>query len=175
MKILKRIEEEFNEWNAPDYVINTFFLLFSFLFSTAVHELGHLVTALLLGCKAGILQLTLLQGATGFECAFDTGFSKILIAYGGGMAAFLFGLILWFSEGKKDMEKGELSEIRLLSIVMFLLSSVFQLFPGYRGLDGYKAIEFGLNPAIAWLVWLFLLSLVANIVITERKYAVGSD
>mgnify|MGYP000176757132 CR=1 FL=1 len=173
MGILKRIEEELNSWNAPDYILNTIFLLFTFFLSTSVHELGHVLTSLLLGCKTGIVELTLFQGATGFECAIDSAISKILIAYGGGIFSFIVGALLWFSEGKRDMERGELSNIRLVAIIMFFLSSIFQLFPGYRGLDGYKAIEFGLNPLVAWTIWLFLLSLVANIVVSERKNALG--
>jgi len=173
--ILRRLEEEIKSWNAPDYILNTVFLLLSFFMSTAIHEFGHLITSILLGCKAGILEITLLQGATGFECIGNNAISNILIAYGGGISAFIFGLILWFSEGKKDMERGELSNIRLFAIILFFLSSVFQLYPGYRGLDGYKAIEFGLNPIVAWLIWFFMLSIVANIIVTEREYASRSD
>ncbi|MHA1279325.1 MAG: hypothetical protein ACTSQ8_19175 [Candidatus Helarchaeota archaeon] len=171
MKILKKIEEELNSWNAPNYIINTVFLLFVFIFSTAIHEIGHFVVATLLGCKSGIVELTLFQGATGFDCittGTDLMFKKIMIAYGGGIAALVTGLIFWFTEGKKDMEMGELTNLRLFAIILFFLSCIFQLFPGYRSLDGYFAVQSGLNPIIAWGIWILLISIVANIVVSEK-------
>ncbi|NIR12236.1 MAG: hypothetical protein GTN82_43090 [Candidatus Aminicenantes bacterium] len=173
MKILKKIEEELSSWNVPDYLINTVFLLFVFIFSTAIHEVGHFIVAMMFGCKAGIVELTLFQGATGFDCTafagIDLTLRKILIAYGGGLAALITGMFFWFTEGRKDMEKGEISNLRIFSIILFFLSCIFQLFPGYKSLDGYFAIQAGLNPVLAWGIWIFLVSLVANVVISEKS------
>jgi hypothetical protein len=79
-----------------------------------------------------------------------------LIALGGALTAFVVGLIIWFFEKE--------SKIRYLSVVLMFFSSSLQLIP-LPPLDGYQAIQFGLNPVVEILLFLVTYSVFANILI----------
>ena len=168
MGILERAKEEIESWKTSRFIENTIYLLLAFWTSTLTHETFHLVTALLLGCHAG-MDAGLLMGVTSFECVPSSPYKSIVIALAGGIGSALIGMILWWLEKKEVFEPGELSGFRLRAIILFLLSSIFQLYPLLHGGDMYQAIQiYGLNPIVGWAIWLLLCGIVANIVVSEK-------
>jgi len=160
-KFSKTIEYWLSEKGTPKFIINTILFLIFFAMSTLIHELGHTVVANLLGCPAAIYELHLLTGATGVaECSAT---SLQYIALAGPLVSFLAGLYLWFTE--------EDGKIRMLSIILFFLSSIFQLYPSGT-LDGGMAIKYGMNPLTVWALWLLIVGVTANLFaleITEQE------
>jgi len=155
--VFEKIEQTIASWSLPRFLENLIIALFSFFVATLIHELGHVLTALILGCPAGIQHIGMISGATGVaECpAWQLG----IIALGGPVFAWLMGIVFWFSEEKK-------SRMRFISILLWLLSSAVQLIPA-NPLDGYQAIKFGISPLVVWSIFLITFSISSNLLIDE--------
>lgn len=157
--MLEKIEREIENWKLPLFIENTLLGLLAFFFSTLIHELGHVLTATVLGCNAGIKHVGMIMGASGIaECA---SWKLSIIALGGPLTAFIFGLYFWYSEGEN-------SRLRFLSIILFTLSSVIQLIPR-KPLDGYWAIYYGMPPFIELLIFITLFAIAVNLIIDEIR------
>jgi len=165
--MLKRLEEEIKSWTLPLFIERTLFLLLAFFISTGMHEFFHFIVLTIAGVPAG-MKIGLLTGATAYE-PIQIQIINIIATLAGPVGSFLLGLIFWFSEGKEVMERGELSTLRFQGVIMFFLSSIFQLAPFISNTDGAKAIEFGLASWFVWLLWLAICGIIANIITGEKK------
>lgn len=159
MNLLKRIEDEVGKWNLPYFIENTILGLLAFFLATLIHESGHTLTALILGCNAGIAHVGLITGATGVASCAPWKLS--IIALAGPLTAFMFGLLIWFTENEN-------SRLRLLSIILFFLSSSLQLVPT-KPLDGYWAIYYGCPRIVEFFIFLTVFSVSVNLLIDEIK------
>jgi len=167
--ILKRIEDEVRSWDLPTFIKNTLLFLFALIISTTIHELSHVLVGLALGCKAGIQEIYWVAGASGLDCDSlpNPELAYIITAMAGPIGSFLAGLYFFFSEGKEEMERGELSSFRMFAIILFFLSGILQAFPIIPYTDFWQAINFGLNPIIAWFIFLLMAGIFANVIISE--------
>ena len=158
MSLLKRIEEEVKSWNLNEFIENTILGLIAFFLATGIHELGHVIVGNILGCPSQLLHVGLILGVTGVSDTCPPS-KMMIIALAGPIFAFLTGIYIWFKEDKD-------SKLRLLSIILFLISSIVQLVPT-EPLDGYKAIYFGF-PVIAELFIFFVVfSISINLILHE--------
>ena len=154
----KTIEYWMSERGAPDFLITTIISAVFFFISTGIHEMGHVLVAKFLNCEAGIQYVHMWTGGSGIgECASS---SLVLIALAGPLTTFIIGLLLWFSEpdGRE----------RMLALIMFFLSTVMQLYPQYP-LDMGKAIQWGLNPSVGWLIYWIIFAICFNLIWLEIK------
>jgi len=159
MQPLKRIEDTVKKWSLNEYLENTILGIIAFFLATFIHEMGHVIVANLLGCKAGLTHSGLITGITSIgECS---NYKLQIIALAGPLASFLTGIFIWFSESEN-------SKLRLLAIILFLLSSVIQLVP-VKPLDGYQAIEFGMAVWLELLIFISILSVSVNLILDEVK------
>ncbi len=157
-KIIRSFEYWLSDAGLPEFLINTILFILFFGISTTVHELGHVIVGKLLCSSAGIMDLTLLTGATGVDGCSN--FSLQIIALAGPVTAFLVGLYIWFMD--------EDSRARLLSIVMFMVSSILQLYPKVN-LDGQQYINYGGSPILLWIIWFVIVGVTGNLIIGEIK------
>ena len=157
--MLERVEEKIGSITSSEFIENTLLALFALFISTAIHELGHVLFAIVLGCPAGVAHVGLITGKS-VVSDVCTNTQLILIALGGPLTAFLAGLLIWFLEKE--------SKLRYLSVILMLFSSSLQLIP-LNPLDGYQAIKFGLNPTIEIFLFLLVYSISANIIIKAIK------
>ena len=133
--------------------------------SLVIHELGHVLTANLLGCPAGISFLNLYTGASSIGACPDE--KMVLVALAGPMFAFLYALYAWFVEGKDSI-------IRLAGLVSIFYSVLPNLYPAMPGSDAWIAVnQFGLSPVHAWLIWIVTSAIAFYLIaqeITEKEY-----
>ena len=143
------MKEKIREWvKRKGYGDLVLILILAHLFmsiSVAIHELGHVLTGYLLGCPGGIIQLRIITGETGISrCPYS---KMIIIALGGPLLAFLYGLWLWNAGGKDSI-------LRLAGNISFAYSVIPSIMPFLRGSDMWKAIYvFGLKPWVGWLIY----------------------
>ena len=160
-RLAKKLEYWFSERGFPKFVYVTAISFLFFLISTTIHELGHFISASLLGCEAGIRYVSLFTGSTGLgECHPHV---LSIIALSGPLFAFAVGLLIW--------EYDENSPWRVLALIMFFLSSILQLIPK-EPLDMGKAIAWGLNPIVGWIIFLTVFAISFNLLwleITEEE------
>jgi Zn-dependent protease len=153
--MLEKVEQKIGSITSSEFIENTLLALFALFIATAIHELGHVLFAYVVGCPAGIAHVGMITGKTAVS-ETCTNSQLALIALGGALTAFVVGLIIWFFE--------EESKIRYLSVILMFFSSSLQLIP-LPPLDGYQAIQFGLNPVVEILLFLLTYSVFANILI----------
>jgi len=127
--------------------------------SLIFHEFGHVLTARLLGCKAGITSLNQVTGASSIDCSMFSEPLKNLkmqwIAYAGPLFAFGLGSYIWLFEGKDSL-------LRLLAMINWFMSCIPSLYPTMKGGDAYKAVHsFGASPVRAWVVFVVVTSVIA--------------
>jgi len=113
-----------------------------FFISTFLHEMGHYITAKLLGCSASLLFVLFYTGGTQVECTYA--FQLILTALAGPLLAFLIGFYLW-NMGYK------------LTKIMALISWFIGFLPNalffVPSTDFYVAVLNGLNPFVAFAIF----------------------
>ena len=154
--VFDKIEEEISSWDLPEFIENVLFGLIAFFFSSMIHEAGHVIFAIIFGCPAAIKHVGMITGLTGIgECS---NFSLQWIALGGGITSFLFGLYVWFGEKK--------TKLRILSLYLFLFSSVLQLVP-YKPLDGYWAVYYGMPIYLELFIWFTIFSISINLIMKK--------
>lgn len=125
--------------------------LFGFLvLNTAIHETGHIISALMFGCKISGTGAGYLTGITRFSCPFevkDNPIAFIIIALSGPYWIFFVGNLMWhFSKT---------SIIRLGGLLSFWYSVVPNIYPALAGSDMNAAItQFYFNPVIAWALFI---------------------
>ena len=155
-KFSKAISYWLSEKGFPDFIITTILAIIFFSMSTLIHETGHYIFGWALGCQSAISHLDMITGTTTvMQCAQP---SLIVIALAGPLFAFFIGLWLWFSEPN--------GRPRMLALIMLFLSATLQLYPQYP-LDMGKAIEWGLNPILGWLIFIIVLGISFNLIIAE--------
>jgi len=157
MSLLTNIEKTVKSWELGEFLENTVLGFIAFFLATTIHEIGHMLVAIALGCPANVVHTGFINGATAVgEC---TPFKMQFIALAGPLTAFLAGMYIWFTEHED-------SKLRFLSIILFIISSVIQLLP-VKPLDGYMAVYYGMNIVLELFLFLVVFSFSVNLIIDE--------
>jgi len=158
MNIEERIIEWLRSYNLSDLAIAFIVgILFTNL-SLIIHESSHIMVARYFKCPAKIRSLNIYTGVSEIgECSND---KMILIALAGPIGAFIYGILCWYYGGKDSI-------MRLAGLISFFYSVMPSLYPFMSGTDMYNAIEFGLNPGYAVLIWLSISAIIYYLVALE--------
>lgn len=149
-------------------------LFFFFVFLTLiVHESGHIFTARMYGCSAGLQQVMGFTGASGIDCPDGTPNSIwVKIALAGPIISFLFGLWLWFVEGKDSI-------MRMGGLIAFLYSTIPNLSWWLPNSDMNLAIhQFGLSLITGAIICIAITGFSANLILqelTDKKWYLGEE
>jgi len=128
------------------FIIGMFFIYFT----SIVHEMGHVLVASYLGCKAAIVKDLGFIAASAINCpATTSNLHWILICYAGPMFAFLLGLLLWFAEPN--------GYARLGGLIAFLYSCLPNIAPWIPQSDAMVAVtKYHMPLSASFLIFILI-------------------
>jgi len=150
--MLRELEEKLDEWLEKEFdisdVARAFILGITFVsLGVIIHESAHKLTAILLGCPASIVNIDMYFGATSVANSCPSNY-MILIALAGPFVSMIYGLLCWYS--------GENTITRFAGNIFLAFSVLPNLLPWVEYTDMGRAIQYGLNPVVAYMLWALL-------------------
>jgi len=149
--MLRDFEEWLDRWLEEEFdlsdVSRAFIIGFTFVFiGLIIHETAHKLTAIYFGCPASITDLDMYFGSTAVADSCSRNY-MMLVSLAGPFAAMIYGLIAWHS--------GENTISRFMGNIVLAYSVLPNLWPFVTYTDMGKAIQYGLNPIVAYMLWIF--------------------